>query len=99
MLIRTPQELGAAVRGRRRRLRLSQAKVAQTAGVSRLWLNEFEGGKTTVELGHVLSVLAALDFTFELLAPDDATDVVAPDMSENRPNLDDLIAEYDRGSA
>ena len=99
MLIHTPQDLGAAARGRRRQLKLSQAKVAETAGVSRLWLNEFEAGKSTVELRNVLSALAALDFRFELLTPDDVAEVSTADASVRTSDLDDLIADYDRGDA
>ena len=56
MKIRTPQDLGAAVRGRRRSLKLSQAQVAKSARVSRPWLSEFESGKPTVEVSRVLAV-------------------------------------------
>lgn len=53
-------ELAAAIRGRRRELRLDQASLARTAGVSRKWIYEFEAGKATAELGLVLRVLDAL---------------------------------------
>lgn len=70
MEIRTSRDLGAAVRGRRHALKLTQAEVAGAAGVSRPWLSEFESGKPTVELGRVLAVLDALDFTLDVRSPD-----------------------------
>jgi HTH-type transcriptional regulator / antitoxin HipB len=70
MEIRTPQNLGAAARGRRRALHLSQAKVAKTAGVSRPWLSEFESGKPTVEVGRVLAVLNVLDLALDVRPTD-----------------------------
>ena len=55
------RDLAAVVRGRRADLGLSQAELARRARVSRQWVNEFEGGKSTAELGLVLRVLDALD--------------------------------------
>lgn len=53
-------ELAAAVRGRRRELKMDQASLARAAGVSRKWIYEFEAGKPTAELGLVLRALDAL---------------------------------------
>ncbi len=53
-------DLAALAKGRRLDLKLSQADVARRAGVSRKWVNEFEAGKPTAELGHALRVLDAL---------------------------------------
>ena len=49
--------------------------------------------------GNVLSALAALDFRFELLTPDDVAEVSTADASVRTSDLDDLIADYDRGDA
>jgi HTH-type transcriptional regulator/antitoxin HipB len=99
MDVRTPQDLGAAVRGRRHTLKLSQTKVAEAAGVSRPWLAEFETGKSTVELGRVLSVLEALDFTLDLRAPDEAPGEITGAQTDGLMDLDALMEEYDRGNA
>jgi HTH-type transcriptional regulator/antitoxin HipB len=99
MDVRTPQDLGAAVRGRRRALELSQTKVAEAAGVSRPWLAEFETGKSTVELGRVLSVLEALDFKLDLRAPDETPAEMAGVQPGDLVDLDVLMEEYDRGDA
>jgi transcriptional regulator with XRE-family HTH domain len=98
MDVRTPQDLGAAVRGRRHSLKLSQTKVAEAAGVSRPWLAEFETGKSTVELGRVLSVLEALDFTLDLRAPGETPAEMAGVQPEELVDLDALMEEYDRGN-
>jgi len=68
-MLTTVRDLGAAVRHRRREARLTQAMLAQRAGVSRQWLSGFESGKNpAVELGKVLDVLTALDLALELVS-------------------------------
>ena len=52
--------LGAAVRSARKRHGLTQARLAATAKVSRLFVIELEAGHPRAELGKVLSVLDAL---------------------------------------
>jgi len=64
--LRSIRDVAAAVRGRRQDLGLSQAELAQRAGVSRKWVYEFEGGKSTAELGLVLRVLEELELGLEL---------------------------------
>ncbi len=58
--LRTPSDIGALIRARRRELGLGQAELAEIAGVSRLWINQVEGGKPGAGLGLVLRTLAAL---------------------------------------
>lgn len=60
MKIRSTRDLAAAARGRRKDLGLDQADLAQRARVSRKWVNEFEAGKATAELGLVIRVLEEL---------------------------------------
>lgn len=93
MEIRTPQTLGAAARGQRLKLRLTQAAVAEAAGVSRAWLAEFEAGKPTVELGRVLAVVAALGITLDLRVnePD------APSAGPEPLDLDAYLDHYEQG--
>jgi HTH-type transcriptional regulator / antitoxin HipB len=88
--VRTPGDLGAVARGRRRALQLTQAKVADAAGVSRVWLAEFENGKPTVELGLALSVLGALDLIVDVSTPDDSA------RAATELDLDSLMKEYNR---
>jgi HTH-type transcriptional regulator / antitoxin HipB len=52
---------------------MSQAQLADRAGVSRKWIYEFEAGKPSAELGLLLRVLDALDLALELTRGADAT--------------------------
>lgn len=61
MFIRTPLDLGLAIRERRRRLGLNQSDLASRVGVGRQWIVAIEQGKARAELGLVLRTLAALD--------------------------------------
>ena len=74
MFIRTPRDLGAAIRDRRRRRRgWSQRELAEKVGASRQWVNEVEKGKTRTEIGLALRALDALDVNLRL-DHDDRTD-------------------------
>ncbi len=90
MKLNSVQDVAAAVRGRRQALRLSQGELASMAGVSRDWMNYFEGGKPTVELAHVLRVLDALGLRLDLDEGGPRKD--AP--SVGSVDLDDLLEEY-----
>lgn len=58
--------LAAAVRRRRRQLRLDQAELADLAGVSERFVYSLESGKRSVQLDKVLAVLSALGLHLEL---------------------------------
>jgi HTH-type transcriptional regulator/antitoxin HipB len=60
MLIRTPTDLGAVIRERRRKLGLDQATLAKQIGVSRQWIIGIERGRSRAALGLVLRALDAL---------------------------------------
>lgn len=90
MKLGSVQDVAAAVRGRRQALGLSQGELASMAGVSRDWMNYFEGGKPTVELAHVLRVLDALGLRLDLDEGGPREDVPAP----GPVDLDDLLEEY-----
>jgi len=60
MLIRTPTELGALIRDRRRQMDLDQATLAKRIGVSRQWVIAIEQGRSRAELGLVLRALDAV---------------------------------------
>ena len=60
MLVRTPADLGAAIRDRRKQLKLDQSTLAERIGVSRQWLVDVEHGHARAELGLVLRALDAL---------------------------------------
>ena len=88
MFIRTPADLGAAIRERRRTLNLSQGELAKRAGVGRQWLVAVEHGKPGAELAMVLRVLDAISMPLMT-----GTAAVATGVS-----LDDIIASA-RGDA
>jgi HTH-type transcriptional regulator/antitoxin HipB len=73
MLVRTPADLGAAIRDRRRQLGLDQATLARRIGVSRQWIIGIERGRSRAELGLVLRALDALGIRLNI-APDEAAD-------------------------
>lgn len=84
---RKPADLGAAIRARRRALGLTQAVLAERAGVSRQWLVAVEQGHGRAELGKVTAVLEAAGLTLTTqLAPasdrDDRTWLTAGDAAE-----------------
>jgi HTH-type transcriptional regulator/antitoxin HipB len=54
MRIRTPVDLGALIRERRKALRLDQKTLAEKVGVSRQWIVDVEQGKPRLEIGLVL---------------------------------------------
>lgn len=75
--IRTPQDLGAALRDGRRARALTQAELARAAGVSREWLIGVEQGhRPRAELEKILAVLAALELplTVGVTSPREATE-------------------------
>jgi HTH-type transcriptional regulator / antitoxin HipB len=68
MLIRTPADLGAVIRDRRKQLKLDQAALARRIGVSRQWVIQIEHGRPRAELGLVLRALDALDIQLDAAA-------------------------------
>lgn len=78
MHVQTALALGDVVRERRESLGWTQGRLAQEAGVSRRWVNEFENGKSaTAQLRLVLDTLHVLGMELEvrsekITAPGDA---------------------------
>lgn len=65
MRIKTVEMLGELVRDQRKRRGWSQTRLAEQAGVSRLWIGHLERGKASVELGLVLKTLRVLNLNLE----------------------------------
>lgn len=85
IVLRTPADIGALIKDRRRALALDQAELAERIGVSRLWINQVERGKPGAGLGLILRALAAVGVEIAGEASDgknrsDATPVVTPDI-------------------
>ena len=58
--IKSPQELGMALRSARKRLGLTQPQLALAAGIGVRFIVDLERGKPTVRLDSVLRVIEAL---------------------------------------
>ena len=65
MRIKTVEMLGELVRDQRKRRGWSQTRLAEQAGLSRLWIGHLERGKGSVELGLVLKAMRVLDLNLE----------------------------------
>ena len=65
MLVRTPADLGAVIRDRRKQLKLDQATLAKRIGASRQWVIEIERGHPRAELGLVLRALDVLGIAID----------------------------------
>lgn len=66
MLIRTPADLGAAIRDHRRRRGMDQQELASAIGVSRQWVIEMEKGKPRASLALALRALDALGIALSI---------------------------------
>jgi y4mF family transcriptional regulator len=64
--IRTPNQLGDALRAARKQLGLTQPQLALAAGVGVRFIVELEAGKATVRLENVLRVIDALGGTLQV---------------------------------
>jgi len=87
MLIRTPADLGAFIRDRRKQLKLDQAALAKRIGVSRQWVIQIEHGRPRAELGLVLRALDALEIQL------DATPGEAQRRRSGAVDIDDIVAK------
>jgi HTH-type transcriptional regulator/antitoxin HipB len=59
-IARTPQQVGAAIRRRRRALKLSQTRLGEKAALRQATISALEGGDTGTQLRTLVDVLAAL---------------------------------------
>ena len=84
MIIRTPRDLGILVPATRKEWGWPRKELASRAGVSRLWLSQFENGKTTVRLGMVRRVLKELELELQVIPG-----------SDTKPSPDSLIIDLD----
>jgi HTH-type transcriptional regulator/antitoxin HipB len=64
--IRTVADLGGVVRRRRKEVELTQAALAEVAGVGVRFVSELERGKPTAEFHKVLQVLSVLGLDLQV---------------------------------
>jgi HTH-type transcriptional regulator / antitoxin HipB len=65
-IARSPQQLGAALRRRRRALRLTQADLAARAALRQATVSSAEAGQAAMQLHTLMDLLAALDLELVL---------------------------------
>lgn len=91
MELRTPEDVGIALRMGRKRLGLSQVQLAERLGKTQAWISEVEAGKSTARLGLVIEALAAVGLMLSTDgAPKSAVapiDDEIPDVRAIRPRL------------
>lgn len=79
-------EIGERVRAERRRKKLTQEKLGEISGVSRVRINKIENGTAMdIRFGTVINVLNALNLDLEMT-----------DYNAGRPTLEDLLAENEK---
>jgi HTH-type transcriptional regulator/antitoxin HipB len=89
--LRTPGEVGAAIRARRRTLGWDQAELAERIGVSRLWVNQIEGGKPGAGLGLVLRAFNALGLTLSVVTPSEPDAEIGTPAPAKAVDLDAIV--------
>jgi len=65
----TPEQLGKIVRRTRKEMGVTQADLALTSGTGLRFIGELENGKTTCQIGKVLSVIQTLGIRLEVIPP------------------------------
>jgi HTH-type transcriptional regulator/antitoxin HipB len=78
MRVRTPIDLGALIRERRKALRFDQKTLAEKVGVSRQWIVDVEQGKPGLEIGLVLRTADALGIVLTVDKPTKGTSSAQP---------------------
>jgi y4mF family transcriptional regulator len=69
MNTRTSEQLGAALRARRRQLKVTQKDLAMTCGTGLRFIIDLEKGKPTCQIGKVLQVIQALGLELRITNP------------------------------
>jgi y4mF family transcriptional regulator len=65
----TPEQIGDLVRTARKSMEATQKDLATTSGTGLRFIIELERGKSTCQLGKVLTVLYTLGITMQLTPP------------------------------
>lgn len=94
ILLRTPADIGALLRARRRELSMDQVTLAKNIGVSRLWVSQIERGKPGANLGLVLRALSAVGITLTGIEGSLSSKSAVPDITW--PPTIDINAIIDR---
>ena len=65
MKMKTTEQLGTAIRTRRKQLKITQKELAMTCGTGLRFIVDLEKGKPTCQVGKTLQVLQALGLAIE----------------------------------
>jgi len=65
MKMKTTEELGTAIRMRRKQLSITQKELAMTCGTGLRFIVDLERGKPTCQIGKTIQVLQALGLAIE----------------------------------
>ncbi|MCP4607079.1 MAG: helix-turn-helix transcriptional regulator [Proteobacteria bacterium] len=65
----SPKQLGAAIRARRRQLKVTQKDLAMTCGTGLRFIIDLEKGKPTCQIGKILQVIQALGLKLRIAGP------------------------------
>lgn len=79
-IARSPQQLGAALRRRRRALKLTQAELASQVSVRQATVSSAEAGLAAMQLETLLNLLTALDL-----------ELVLRPRTKGAPNVADIL--------
>ena len=71
---KSPEQLGAAIRARRKQLKATQKDLAMTCGTGLRFIIDLEKGKSTCQIGKILQVLQALGLKLQINSPGPDTD-------------------------
>lgn len=66
MKTQTPTQLGAAIRSRRKQLKITQKELAMACGTGLRFIVDLEKGKPTCQVGKTLQVLQSLGLAIEI---------------------------------
>ena len=66
MNTKSPEQLSAAIRTRRKQLKVTQKDLAMTCGTGLRFIIDLEKGKPTCQIGKILQVLQALGLKLQI---------------------------------
>ena len=67
------EQIGAAIRARRRQLKVTQKDLAMTCGTGLRFIIDLEKGKPTCQIGKILQVFHALGLKLQITIPSSDT--------------------------
>ena len=69
MNIQNPEQVGTAIRTRRKQLKVTQKELAMACGTGLRFIVDLENGKPTCQIGKILHVIQSLGLRFRIDFP------------------------------